>query len=306
MLRHSTPKMLQASLLLLVVGCGGDDSSAQGSSSLQTDAGSGAACKAKTDCPKQTPTVQCMAGMCEDTIWGCVGTPDARQAPTESTATFKIKVHEAGRGAPIQVPVSARACPPPAEDPSCAAPIPGTTAVYDNATGLVTVTGLPQDRTFRLLITPEPSSNLVGIDFYANRPPRDTTEGAQILQTLSLPLIQSFTSFFDPPIQSRLDSTSLSAVFLDCAGAPGAGVTFAVGGTSASDSKILYLGSDLLPDARRTDTSPQGAAVVVNLDTNKLLTVSAKIGALDLPPFQVLGQPGHLTILHLYPRNYAQ
>jgi len=291
--------MLRPALSLLALTFGAGMAQGCGSESDDRDQ-----CKVPADCKGGSPTVTCNAGFCEDPTWGCIGEPDER-ATVGGPATLRVRLVEIGSSRPLPGSVVARACEvPTSNDPACA-PIAGTTASYNAEDGYVTVTGLPANRPFRLLMEPGSGASFYPMDFYAQRPPRGNTEELPVLMTLSYEMGQALASAYDPPIVVRPDATQVMANFLNCAGGIASGVAMEIAqGESFQETNILYMSSDGLPDRMLTATSKLGIGIGVNTPTGSAFTLKAHVGTAALPPFTVRGFPGHLTVVNVYPRAY--
>lgn len=285
-------------------GCGDDVNEAK----VKIDAG-GARCVVTPDCPTETPTVQCNAGVCEDPAWGCVGEADERPASMSTTATFSVKLIDVANEGPLTVPVSVRACSlPTASNTECVA-IPGATAVHNAPDGMITVTGLPADRPFRLAIDPE-GGGYAPIDFYSQRPPRDTEREPYPLTSFPTALIPILANSFVPPIPVNPEASFVLASFYDCQATPtlAAGVQVSLDRDQAApDTRAIYLASDRVPNPAQTSTAAtSGSAMIINVPSGKPFTINPKVGNAQLPTMQVIPIRDRLTVALVYPRTYAK
>jgi len=295
-MRKQTTESLCLSLAMtLAWGCGEDVEKA-------TPGGTADKCNIAADCVARGGSASsvCNAGVCEDPVWGCIGEADDRPA-AGATATFRVGLNDLT--APFQGTVGARACNATSEDPLCAQPIPGTTASYDPSQGLITVNGLPADKRFRLAV--EPSGAFMPIDFYPQRTPRGETVEKIALSTLSTSLLQTLGSSYNPPIVPDPQTTHVMALVLDCEGELASGVTLELEeGSRSPDTRIMYLGSNTLPDPTLMQTSAIGSAVAINVPVGQPIRVKARLGTKDLQSSEVYGVAGHLTAVTFYPRKY--
>lgn len=260
-------------------------------------------CTTVADCRSDSPTIDCIAKKCEDRPWGCRGQTDDRPAPREATATLRASVINIVTRMP-PVALTATACNMPTFDPECKTPLPNAKTTYDPTSGFITVTGLAQNTPFRLKVDFPQDSGLIGLDYYAVRTVRDTTQGGT-LSTMPRFIVPMLAAPYDPPRTVDLDKAVIFAAVLDCQGEPAENVTLGlVQGDESPDTTVIYFGAEGMPAPNLTKTSSFGGAIIINVKPEKVVTLQARIGDYFLLDYRVTGFPGRSTVVDLYPRLY--
>jgi hypothetical protein len=291
----------------------GEDQRCKSGCSKNSDCGDKMACSAGTcearecnvpaDCPGMTGSTICNNGMCEDTVWGCIGEPDVRGPATEATATLRTTIVNATTRMPIRDGLTLTACRLAAYDPKCTKPLDGVTATYDPNSGVAVVSGLPQDATFRLKIDPAPASGLLPLDFYMQRPVRDVTEERQIV-VLSEALVRQLAGGFSPAATIDPDEAALYLTVFDCQDRPAMGVALEVDKNDITPgTQIGYLESTGV-SAALTSTGTLGQGNILNLPADKLVALSTKLNGETVSNYSVMPLAGRNTTVRFYPRKY--
>lgn len=291
-----------------LVGCGNDSSgTGVGTGGGDGVVDAGLKCQIDSDCQSVGATAVCSAGVCEDKVWGCIGTADSRPAATTQTATFKIALVDVLDHLPIREQAFARACPLPSVDPNCATPLPGVTAFHDPFEGKVTVSGLPQDQPFRLVVEPSVPGAWVPIDYYVTRPPRDSVEQEAPLYTFTYGISQALAASYNPPLPFHDDQGVLVVVYHDCQERWAAGVSASLNANDLlPDSEIIYFSDRTQPDPALTETTSSGVMVGINMPTGKSVRITSQVDAHPIADIDVTMLSGRVTFVHAYPRSYAR
>jgi len=259
------------------------------------------ACTTAADCEMTSPTVECIAGRCEDATWGCRGQPDDRPASTQQTATLKLAIVDIVTRLPVAA-VTARACRLPVFDPECTQTIQGTSATYTPEGGLV-VTGLQQRTPFRLKLDFPESLGLAGVDYYSQKPVQDVVDAPPIF-TIPFAAITMLEGLFEPAPKVDLNKTHLVAWAYDCQDRPASGVSLSVNEAQAPEAQTFYLDANALPAPGRASTDVLGGMGLINVRPNKLVNLSTSVGGTPLSQSAVSGFGRRLTVLNFYPRAY--
>jgi len=269
----------------------------------QTAAAAAAACTTVADCTSKSPTVECIAGRCEDKIWGCVGQPDERPPAMQATATLQGDVIDLSTRKPVPA-LSASACLLPTFDPECSRPLPGTLASYDLDAGTLSLTGVPQDTQVRVKIEFPGDSGLIPLDQYSARTAHDLTKLPSLI-TIPFALSPSLTAHLDPPRVRNPDMASISAVVANCLNEPAVGVQLRVAEADRSPStEVFYFGEDAQIAPAATATVAFGTALIINIKPGKLITLQTWAGDLLINEYRVLGFAQRSTAVHFFPRTY--
>jgi len=219
----------------------------------------------------------------------CLNTPLPPIEPSEETATLKLQVLDYVSRSPLES-VQVKVCQEGAE--TCVAPARGTS--FEEDTGRIVVKGLDQGFRGRLTIEAE---GYLPVDFESLRPIYDTAwETAPVLM-LTPALLAQLKKY-----QKIVIDTTKGAIAtrtFDCDGTPVVGVSV---GVTDSASKVLYLSSEVLPNANATLTDGSGQAVVYDIEDAET-TLRIKRGRDVIAQSQVLPTPGRLSYVHAYPRR---
>lgn len=262
-----------------------------------------AACTTVADCESESPTMQCVQGRCEDKVWGCRDQLDDRATAMLPTASFQGRVYDLITRQPVPN-LTAKACLLPTFDPDCATPLASTNSTYELATGTLTVSGLPQDTPVRLKLDFPPELQLVPIDLYSTRTPRDLTRFA-LVTTMPTALVPQLTQAIDPRPVVDPANASISAIVLDCENQPAKGVTLVIPETDRlPGTQVVYFGADGQPAPQATGTDAFGSALILNVKPRKLITLQAKVGNMLVKEYRVMGIPDRSTVVHFFPRLY--
>jgi hypothetical protein len=259
-------------------------------------------CTTSAECPGTSATRSCVEGACVDPTWGCINTPDERPPATQSTATFKLPVTVAVSNA-IPPELSVKVCPMPDVDLECVKPIEGAVAVYAPATGIITITGLPQDSVFRLKLDAPASAGLVPTDFYTQRTARDVTDepGIRMVPATYWPMLSTAEV---PPDMSK---GSIFATFYDCEGKKAPRVSVTINEQNRRpDTRIAYFSESSQVQSTLTETSASGLANVVNLPTDQNVGLSSFVNSVVMTRFELRLVPGRMANVHILPRTYVK
>jgi hypothetical protein len=263
----------------------------------------GAACTKVADCNSLSPTVECIAGRCDDKIWGCAGHLDERPPAMMPSATLQGRVIDFSTRQPVPE-LNAHACLLPSFDPDCTRPLPGTSMSYDLDAGQVTVTGVPQDTPIRLKIDFPLDSGLIPLDQYSARTAHDLTN-LPTLATLPIAASSNLTALLDPPRVRKPEAASITAVAINCVNEAALGVQFRIAEADKIDgTEVLYFGADGQLDPNATATEAFGSALIINVKPAKLVTLQTWAGNLLINEYRVLGFPHRSTAVHFFPRVY--
>lgn len=261
-----------------------------------------AACATKADCG-ESPTAECVAGRCEDKIWGCRGQPDERPPIMMPSATLQTTVYDLGTRMPVGA-ITAKACLLPTFDPECLRPLPGTASTYDRATGKLTVTGLPQETPIRLKLDFPVESGLIPLDQYSTRTAHDVTN-VPLLTTIPGQVAPSLVAGLDPPRVLVPNNASIQAVVVDCRNEAAIGAEVrVVEADRIEGTEVLYFGADGQVAPRATATEGFGSALIINVKPTTLITVQVWVGTMRINEYRVFAFPRRSTAVHFFPRNY--
>jgi len=271
-------------------------------------------CTTAPNCNSSSPSMQCNSGICEDRVWGCIGQRDNRPAATMPTATMRVPLVDA---IPPNAPVlgaKATACPDKSLDSTdCANPLPGTKAEQDPVTGVITVTGLPQNVYFRLKIEPPAGSDYRPVDFYTQMRARDVMTTPPVTTVTGSYLALAQASYGEGYV-IRPDYGGLFAIAFGCDGAPAEGLTLDIeqqGLVLASEQPnsftLINYFENRLPSPykaeKRTDSS--GLISVVNARVDRYVPIKTSAYGQPISTTQMRFLPTRVTVMHLYPRDYS-
>lgn len=255
-------------------------------------------CVSPTDCG-DSPTAQCVANACKDDVWGCLAEADNRPAAAQPSATFAIKPTDPLMGKSPAM-VSAAACNASTIDPKCLTPRADTTSTFDAASGSLTLSGLMNGLPVHLRLTaaPGPTYSYLPVEYYTNRPSRDT----QIVDGVNMVPASVFGSI-SSKVPVDVNKASVNVRIHDCQGklAPGVGL-------SIENPPPDLLGSyidGIVPNFDLKATTAAGTAGYFNLPTNisTILTLTISPTRKLTFTFVPLGQA--LTLIDLYPRVFT-
>jgi hypothetical protein len=314
--------------------CGSDKFCAAGECTVDDHCGIGGVCDSDTnrcverqcrvlaDCQSKhpSPTVQCVEGRCVEEVWGCIGEPDNRTA-TMPTATIKLPFLELISRMPIEGTVIPCLLPQfdPAPNPGCT-PVAGALSTFDAATGVATISNLPQGAPVRLYFTPKPAPSiaeeLMPVDYYSQRTPRDVTE-YPVARIPYVIVVQALSGAFDPPVAIPLESAGATINIFDCRGMPAEGVFFRdfPDNERLPDTRITYFGEGGLPNPAQMQTDKSGLASVINMKQRVAVTLRAEIRGtpllgqtrtIPMTEFPVTLFGSRMAIIELHPRKYRQ
>jgi len=259
------------------------------------------ACDTVEDCNSRSPTMQCVEGRCEDKAWGCRGQVDNRPAAVDRTATMTVRVYNLLTRMPVPA-VSARVCNLPTFDLECEQPL-ATNGSYNPTTATVTIPGVPQDTPVRLKLE-FPGTDLIPLDLYSTRTPRDLTEFG-LVTTMPRSLVPQVTAVLDPPRNVDPMLGSITVGVRDCDGQPAKGVSIRMmDADRVAGTEILYFGADGQPAPTSMGTEAFGTALIINAKASKLLTVQTTLGDLPLGEYRFIAFGGRSTYVQFWPRVY--
>ena len=261
-------------------------------------------CDSRDDCPGADAHKACNNGMCEDTMWGCLGEGDSRKG-SQSKATLKVMIHNANPRVPVPG-LKLSACRLAEYDPQCAKPLEGVSTSYDETTGWAMIRDLPQDALFRLKIDPPAVSGLVPTDFYTQRPVRDLSE-ERLIVLVSDSVARTLAGSFVPPANIDPDEAALYLTVHDCENLGAMGVTLEVDKNDLTPgTQIGYLGDTGTVSPTLTATGSTGQGSILNLPANKMVALTTKLHGEVLSSYSVMPLAGRNTTVRFYPRRYAK
>jgi hypothetical protein len=258
--------------------------------------GSCVACNLNTDCP--SPTATCTANACVDETWSCLNQPDDRPAPTQSTATFRVKVvsiADRTKGIPG---LTVKACLLAAVDPKCSSSLSGAVPSYDEATGIAMVTGLMPGAQFRLKLDAPAEAALVPLDYYTNRTMRDMTTAPD----LTMIPVSLATNVGGTTVDIAKGAITVHAH--ECSGASAPNVKFAVSNPTPNQLQF-YSTEQGFPRLDLTATTATGSGTLLNLTPDVSTTVSAAIGDKLKISYEVVPIGTRTAYVNLYPRDFS-
>lgn len=259
------------------------------------------ACTRVEDCNSKSPTVQCVDGACEDKAWGCRGLLDNRPAATERTATLTMRIYNLLTRMPVPT-VSAKVCNLPTFDIDCAQPLVQN-GLYNPQTATVTIPGVPQDTPVRVKLD-FPGTDLIAVDHYSMRPPRDLTD-LGLVTTMPRSLVPQVTAVLDPPRNVDPMLGIIWSGMRDCDGQLATGVSIKMmDADRVPGSEIIYFGADGQPAPQATGTEAFGSALIINAKAGKLLTLQATLGELPVAEYRFIAFAGRSTFVSFWPRVY--
>jgi hypothetical protein len=251
-------------------------------------------------------SAQCTEGVCSDAIWGCRDNPDPRPAPMLPTATLKLPVAVVGSTGTGMPPVTLdlKVCPvPTVADPNCTTPIPGALATYPMGSGVITVTGLPQDKLFRLMID-APGTDAVPADYYTQRPVRDVVEDQPNIRLVAGALWPSLSATGTAP---DLTKGSIFATFFDCQkpAARAGGVSISITEQNRlPDTRVSYFGASTVDPMASATSAAQGLANIVNLPVEKEVTITSSVNGRVLHTFTTVLAKNRMANVMFFPARY--
>jgi hypothetical protein len=257
-------------------------------------------CLAKSDCTGASPTAECVANACRDDVWGCLTEPDNRPVAAQPGATFLLKTTDPLMGkAPAMV--SAVACNASIVDAKCMTPRAGTTSAYDVASGTVTLSGTPNGLPVHLRVTAVPDAmySYLPVEYYTNRPARDTQTVDQI--NLVPPSVFTTISAMYP---ADLNKASVTVRVHDCQGKPAAGVSMSIDNPPV-DLLTSYI-DGMVPNFELKATTAAGSAGYLNLPTGVTTTLILTISPTKKMTFQFVPLGQSITLMDLYPRVFTE
>ena len=318
-------------------------------------------CQTKDECifkGGESNTVSCVNGFCVDDMWGCIGKGDDRPVMASMMGTLKIPLLSSTDNTPIvydnpatpekeMIPPTwfIEVCPPPAVDPDCKNKIvTADKVIYDPATGIATVPGIPYNVPFRVKVdeigyppyVPKDPADVAGpaivpMDFYTQKPVvgETTIPPLRVVSREGLnALIKAFSGISNPnnpgggPVVNNALGNIYGLVF-DCQSNPAADVALEY--FDPLDQKItsataLYF-NNAAPVLTAKWSFPTGIFSTLNLPTSPI-TVKTSLVLASEPSkanpdiaditkarvirkgYSLLLQPLRMTTIHFHPRAY--